>query len=98
MVVFCLGWNFGIVDRHDNGELAKLQGRYNQSGKNPANRMTIILKNIKMKMTTLFFVMLLPIGWAIAQQNEIIPNLSEVNDTTLWHLSDREIIGVDPIH
>ena len=49
-------------------------------------------------MTTLFFVMLLPIRWAIAQQNEIIPNLSEVNDTNLWHLSDREIIGVDPIH
>lgn len=51
-----------------------------------------------MKAIRLLFVTLLCTGWAFAQQNEIIPDLSQVRDTTIWHLSDRELLGEDPVH
>ena len=34
---------------------------------------------------------------AIAQE-KIIPDLSKVKDTALWHLSDREILSTGPVH
>lgn len=51
-----------------------------------------------MKTIGLLFAALLFTGWASAQQNEIIPDLSKVKDTTLWHLSDREILNDNPVH
>lgn len=51
-----------------------------------------------MKTIRLLFVALLCTGWAFAQQSEIIPDLSQIRDTTIWHLSDREILGDDPVH
>ncbi|KAG1651633.1 hypothetical protein GQR58_026856 [Nymphon striatum] len=37
-------------------------------------------------------------GFAFSQQNEIIPDLSKVMDTTIWQLFDREIFSDDPVH
>ena len=37
-------------------------------------------------------------GTTYAQKDEIIPDLTKVNDTTLWNLDDREIIKNDPVH
>ncbi|MFK7814591.1 MAG: family 16 glycoside hydrolase [Maribacter sp.] len=51
-----------------------------------------------MKTIRLLLVALFCIGWTFAQENEITPDLSQVSDTKIWHLSDREILGNDPIH
>lgn len=51
-----------------------------------------------MKAFKLVLVSLITMGWAFAQQNEITPDLSKVRDANLWHLSDREILGDDPVH
>ena len=51
-----------------------------------------------MKKIELLFVSLLVTGWVFAQQKEIIPDLSKVNDTTIWHLSDRELLSDNPVH
>jgi len=51
-----------------------------------------------MKTIRLLVVTLLSTGWAFGQQNEIIPDLSKVRDTSLWHLSDREILSDNPVH
>lgn len=51
-----------------------------------------------MKTTRILFITLLCTGWAFAQQNEIVPNLLEVRNTTIWHLSDRELLDNDPVH
>ena len=51
-----------------------------------------------MKITRIVFAIILCGGFAFAQQNEIIPDLSKVKDTTFWHLSDREILNDSPVH
>lgn len=51
-----------------------------------------------MKTIRLLFVALLCVGSAFAQQNETIPDLTKVRDTTIWHLSDRELLNDDPVH
>ena len=51
-----------------------------------------------MKTIKLIFVALLSTGSALAQQNEANPDLSKVRDTTVWNLSDRELLNTDPVH
>ncbi|MGI9550694.1 MAG: family 16 glycoside hydrolase [Aurantibacter sp.] len=51
-----------------------------------------------MKTIRLVFIILSCTGSVIAQQNEIVPDLSKVKDTTLWNLSDRELISNGPVH
>ncbi|TMM52136.1 DUF1080 domain-containing protein [Maribacter algarum] len=51
-----------------------------------------------MKTIRFLFVFLISTGVLIAQQNEIIPDLTKVNDTTLWNLDDRDIINTTPVH
>jgi len=51
-----------------------------------------------MKTTRIVLAIMLCTGLAHAQQSEIIPDLTKVNDTTLWNLDDRELINTDPVH
>ncbi len=53
---------------------------------------------LKMKTIRLFLVTLICTAWTFAQQNEIIPDLSKVKDTSVWSLYDRELLNDDPLH
>jgi len=37
-------------------------------------------------------------AFSFAQQNEIVPDLTKVNDTTIWNLLDRELLNNAPVH
>jgi len=51
-----------------------------------------------MKTTRIVLAIMLCASFVHAQQSEIIPDLTKVNDTTLWHLDDRELINVNLVH
>lgn len=51
-----------------------------------------------MKKTRIVLSIILCGGFSFAQQNEIIPDLTKVNDTTIWNLDDRELVNTNPVH